>query len=226
VITSDASPLHVGGLERFNPKVALAIGLSVAVVLAAVLLLNVADQLNSSRGELVVVCLRLIVPLLILRFWFVGGVLAMLLDGADVIITDALNIGGFGDHYAELDKVLDSYYLALELLVALGWRNPWTRIPAVLLFLYRAAGVLLFETTGERIFLFIFPNMFENWWLYSVVVLKWFPSLVPRNWRTVWLPMLILLVPKMLQEYVLHFAEIKPWRWFKDDVLGAVGIDF
>jgi hypothetical protein len=136
------------------------------------------------------------------------------------------NIGGFGDHYAELDKVLDSYYLALELLVAFGWRNSWGRIPAVLLFFYRVVGVVLFETTGARIFLFLFPNMFENWWLYVVVVMKWFESLVPHNWRTVWVPMLILLIPKMAQEYILHFAEVKPYRWLKVNLLEPIGLNY
>jgi hypothetical protein len=27
--------------------------------------------------------------------------------------------------------------------------------------------------------------------------------------------MAILLVPKMAQEYLLHFAEAQPWDWFK-----------
>jgi len=223
---SGRDAFFVGHLERFNPKVALVITVAVAAVFAIDLILNATGAINSTNGELIVVGLRLFVPLLILRFWFTGGVVAMLLDGADVIITDALNMGGFGDHYAELDKLLDSYYLALELLVAFGWRNPWTRIPAVLLFGYRVVGVILFETTGARIFLFLFPNMFENWWLYCVVVMKWFETLVPHNWRTVWVPMLILLVPKMIQEYVLHFAEVKPYRWIKGNILEPLGLDY
>jgi hypothetical protein len=213
-------------LERFNPRVTIAVSATAVLILALYLAVNAAGSFDSTSGEMVVVSLRLIVPLLILRFWFTGGVIAMLLDGADVIITDALNIGGFGDHYAELDKALDSYYLALELIVAFGWRNSWARIPAVLLFFYRVVGVVLFETTGARIFLFIFPNMFENWWLYVVVVMKWFESMVPHNWRTVWVPMLILLVPKMVQEYVLHFAEVKPYRWIKENLLEPIGVNY
>jgi hypothetical protein len=122
--------------------------------------------------------------------------------------------------------VLDSYYLALELLVALGWRNAWARLPAVVLFGYRLAGVALFETTQARIFLFIFPNMFENWWLYVAIVMKWFPRAVPCNWKTVVIPMLALLVPKMGQEYLLHFAEAKPWNWTQRHILEPIGIDF
>ncbi|HMO54993.1 MAG TPA: hypothetical protein PJ994_10855 [Tepidiformaceae bacterium] len=213
-------------LTRFNPRIAGAVAATAIVILALYFALNAGGRFDSSRGEMVVVSLRIIVPLLILRFWFTGGIVAMLLDAGDVVITDALNIGGFGDHYAELDKVLDSYYLALELIVAFGWRNSWARIPAVLLFFYRVVGVALFEVTGARIFLFLFPNMFENWWLYVVIVMKWFEALVPHNWRTVWVPMVILLVPKMIQEYILHFAEVKPYRWIKDNILGPIGVDY
>ena len=72
-------------------------------------------------------------------------------------------------------------WLTLELLVALGWRNAWTRIPAVLFFSYRVIGVVCFEVSDLRIFLFIFPNMFENWWLYCAVVMKWFPRAASHN---------------------------------------------
>ena len=217
---------YVARLDGFNPRIAAVLAVAAAGVLAFVLLLDATGAATISTGETIVIGLRLFVPLLILRFWVTGGIIAMLLDGADVIITDALDLGGFGSHYAELDKVLDSYYLALELLVALGWQNAWARLPAVVLFGYRLAGVALFETTQARIFLFIFPNMFENWWLYVVIVMKWFPSAVPRGWRSVFIPMLALLVPKMGQEYLLHFADAKPWNWTQRHILEPLGIDF
>ena len=156
---------HVPPLDGFNFRFAAVLAAAAAAVFATLLLLDATGTMNMSTGETVVIGLRLLVPLLILRFWVAGGIVAMLLDGADVIITDALDMGGFGDHYAELDKVLDSYYLTLELLVALGWRNAWVRLPAVALFAYRLVGVALFEATEARNFLFIFPKMFENWWL-------------------------------------------------------------
>ena len=217
---------YVPALDGFNPRLALGLSLAAALVFGTLIVLDAADVMDLSTGETIVIGLRLFVPLLILRFWVAGGIIAMLLDGADVIITDALDLGGFGSHYAELDKVLDSYYLALELLVALGWRNAWARLPAVSLFIYRLLGVALFETSQARIFLFIFPNLFENWWLYVVIVMKWFPSAVPRGWRSVFIPLLALLVPKMGQEYLLHFAEAKPWNWTQRHILEPIGIDF
>lgn len=217
---------YIAALDGLNPRLCAGLALAAAAVFGTLLLLDATGTMSMSTGETVVIGLRLVVPLLILRFWVAGGITAMLLDGADVIITDALDMGGFGDHYAELDKALDSYYLTLELLVAFGWRNAWARLPAVALFAYRLVGVVLFEVTDARIFLFIFPNMFENWWLYVAVVMKWFPRAVPRDARTVIIPMLVLLVPKMAQEYLLHFMEAKPWGWIQDHILEPIGIDF
>lgn len=217
---------YLKALDGFNLRLTVTLVALAAVVFGSLLALDATGTITLSGGETIVIGLRIFVPLLIMRFWFFGGIVAMVLDGCDVIITDALDIGGFGSHYAELDKVLDSYYLALELLVALGWRNAWARIPAVALFGYRLVGVAAFETTDLRIFLFVFPNLFENWWVYVVAVMKWFPRAVPKDWKSVLLPLFILLVPKMAQEYLLHFAEAKPWEWTQAHILEPIGIDF
>lgn len=174
-----------------------------------------------TTGALIIIALRLLMPLTILRWPLFGGIASMLLDALDVVLIELIGLGGFGDHYHALDKVLDSYYLTLELIVALRWDNLWMKVPALILFPYRMIGVVLFELTDRRIVLFLFPNMFENWWLYCVVVMRFFPSLIPRSWKTTLVPMLILLIPKMAQEYMLHFAELQPWDWIKRNVLGT-----
>ena len=83
---------------------------------------------------------------------------------------------------------------------------------------------LLPEPADTRLFLFLFPNLFENWWLYCVVVLKWFPSLVPHSWKGTVIPLVLLLIPKMGQEYLLHVTEAKPWNWTKENILDPVGL--
>jgi hypothetical protein len=171
-----------------------------------------------SGGEAIIIFLRVFVPLAILRWPVAGGVAAMLLDGADVILIEQFGQGGFGDHYAETDKLLDSWYLGLELWVAFTWKSAWARWTAVALFAYRVVGVIVFESTHARIALFIFPNLFENWWLYCAIVMRWRPSLTPRDWPTTLIPLVALLVPKMAQEYLLHYAEAKPWNWTKEQL--------
>ena len=172
-----------------------------------------------STGELIVIVVRILVPLLILRYSLVGGLAAMFVDATDVVMIELIGLGGFGDHYSQLDKALDTYYLSLELFVALRWIG-WTKWPAVFLFVYRVAGVVLFETTGTRWLLLVFPNLFENWWLYCVVVARFWPTLYPRSVKTVAIPMILLLIPKLAQEYMLHFAEVQPWDWTKRHLVG------
>ena len=174
-----------------------------------------------TTGALIIIALRLLIPLTILRWPLFGGVASMLIDALDVVLIEVIGLGGFGDHYHKLDKVLDTYYLSLAFWVTLHWDSPWMRVPAMILFPYRIIGVVLFEITQARIVLFIFPNMFENWWIYCLVVMKWFPSIAPRSWKTTLIPLALLLIPKMLQEYVLHFAELQPWDWIKRNVLGT-----
>ncbi len=195
------------------------------VIIAGIILLRAVGATEMSIGMIIVVSLRIIVPFLIFRYWLFGAVVAMILDTADVILIDVIGLGGFGGNYAEVDKFMDSWYYIIELLVALRWTNRWMLYPAIALFIFRVIGAIIFEITGDHIVLFYFPNMFENWWLYCVVVMKWFPQLVPTNTKMVVIPMLILLVPKMAQEYLLHFSEAHPWNWTKENVLPKVGIN-
>jgi len=187
-------------------------------------LARAAGLLGISTGELIVIAIRLFVPLLILRYWLVGGIVAMLADAFDVIIIELVGMGGFGNHYEQTDKLLDSYYYCLELTVALKWMSPWVRLPALMLFGYRLVGAVLFEVLDVRALLIVFPNLFEHWWIYCVVVMKWFPSLVPRGWRSTLIPLVLLLIPKMAQEYLLHVIEAEPWDWMKRTILGPIGI--
>jgi len=170
--------------------------------------------------QLTIVILRLVVPLLILRYPLVGGVTAMVLDALDVVLIDLIG-GGFTGIYSRVDKSLDLYYLSLEFLVALRWVSPYARWPAIGLFVYRAIGVIAFEITQQRVILFAFPNQFESWWLYCVVTARFWPHLYPHSWRSVLVPMALLLAPKMGQEYLLHYREAAPWTRMKRNVLGV-----
>ena len=168
---------------------------------------------------MMVIALRLVIPLSIPRWPLAGGIASMVIDAIDVVLVDMLNLGGFGDYYHQLDKVLDAYYLTIQMYVAFGWESAYARITAGALYAWRMLGVAVFELTEERAVLLIFPNVFENWWLYCVVVIQFFPRLVPHSWKTTLIPLAILLVPKMIQEYVLHYAEAQPWHWAKSNML-------
>jgi hypothetical protein len=70
--------------------------------------------------------------------------------------------------------------------------------------------------------LLVFPNLFENLYLYVLIVRRWFPRFMPRTAAQTALVSLVLLVPKEIQEYVLHWEELHPWQWLRDTIIKPV----
>jgi hypothetical protein len=155
-------------------------------------------------GGIIAIAVRLLVPLVILRRPLLGGVLAIVADASDIVI---FNVWGFPSwDYQHLDKLLDLYYLALEFGVALRWQR-LSRTVASALFGWRTLGVIVFETTAWRAGLLIFANLFELYFLFVLAAARMAPGYVLSRRRTLlWL--LVLLVPKLLQEYLLHIARV------------------
>ena len=164
--------------------------------------------------SLVVVTIRLLVPLSIFRWPFWGAVASITADALDIVIITLLQRhAGFPDvwSYHEFDKYLDTYYLLIEVIVAQRWPD-LPRWIASVLFVDRLVGVVLFEITGIRIFLFAFPALIDFFFLFYTAARQYAPDyeLTPRR-LFLWLG--ILLVPKLFQEYTIHYA-----RWLDDVV--------
>lgn len=154
---------------------------------------------------LIVIAIRLVVPLSILRWPLAGALLAVAADALDIIAIQLLDFGGVGD-YHRLDKFLDGYYLTLEVAVAQSWPSLYRRT-ATVLYAYRMLGVVLFEVTNARVLLLVFPNLFENVFIFYLVVVRFFPSYpLTRRRLALWLG--VLLIPKLTQEYILHYAKL------------------
>ena len=168
-----------------------------------------------TTGQIVIIALRIVVPLLILRKPLAGGIIAMLLDALAVVLVELFGEGGMGDHYHSIDKILDLWYLGLEAWVAWRWTARIPRLIAIALFGWRVIGVILFELTDERWLLFAFPNLFEHWFLFVLIVWTWFPRVGLDTWRSALAWLVILYIPKLGQEYLLHVAEAQPWDWIK-----------
>ena len=175
----------------------------------------------------IVIALRLILPITILRWPLAGGVLAMLIDALDVVLVDALakalgEAPEFGPFYAQIDKWLDTYYLGLELVVSRRWVEPILRRTAAGLFAWRLIGVILFEITAQRPLLVVFPNLFENLFLYVLLARRFAPNLLPRTWRQMLIVLVVLFVPKAIQEWVLHWEQLHPWQWLRETIIRPV----
>ena len=161
---------------------------------------------------ILVIVLRLLVPLTIIRLPFFGIIASVIVDAFDVVIADFVFTGSFSNYHS-FDKLMDTYHLAIAFFVSLRW-DKIAKITSGILFFYRMVGVMLFEITGVRIYLFIFQNLFENFFIFEVARQKYFGGF-KLNKRNIIIILLILLIPKMIQEYMLHYLELKPWSWIK-----------
>ncbi len=175
----------------------------------------------------IVIALRILVPLTILRWPLAGGIVAMLLDALDVVLVDAIaralgEPAEFGPFYAQIDKWLDTWYLTLEVIVARRWPETLLRRTAFLLFAWRLVGVVLFEVSGIRPLLVVFPNLFENFFLYILVVRRFAARLVPRTIPQLILVLVVLYIPKAIQEWVLHWEEMHPWQWLRETFIEPI----
>ena len=88
--------------------------------------------------------------------------------------------------------------------------------------MWRLIGVILFEISGDRQLLFVFPNLFENLFLYVLIVRRFAPRLEPRTGPQLALVLVVLFIPKAIQEYILHWEELHPWQWLRETVIRPI----
>ncbi len=157
-----------------------------------------------SLEELLIAIARVLGSLAVLRWAFVGGWVAILVDFSDLFMRNLLHLGGVSNYQA-FDKWLDQVYMLTFLVVALRWQGP-ARSVAVALWLYRLAGFVAFEATGARAVLIGFPNVFELWFLFVASLPHWRPDFVFSR-RNVVLALVPLTALKVFQEYALHVGK-------------------
>jgi hypothetical protein len=172
--------------------------------------------------EVVVIALfRIVGSLPVLRWPLAGALLAILVDTGDLLVRDTLDLGGLPD-YQSLDKWLDQVYLGLFLVVALRWQGI-ERTVAMALYAFRLVGFMAFEATGERLVLFLFPNVFEVWFLAVATLHRFRPGFAWSPGRLA-VALLVLTLIKEIQEWALHVGRIFDgyssldalgalWRW-------------
>jgi hypothetical protein len=170
---------------------------------------------------LAIAAFRIVGSLPVLRWPLAGALLAIGVDTADLLVRDLLDLGGVADYQA-LDKWLDQVYMACFLAVALRWQGI-ERTLAIGLYLFRLVGFVAFELTADRTFLFLFPNVFELWFLAVAGVHHFRPGF---RWSRLRLGavVVLLIVVKEVQEWSLHVGRVFDgfssldalgglWRW-------------
>lgn len=151
--------------------------------------------------EFIIALVRIAGSVPVLRWAFVGAVLAILFDLSDLFLKNLIDLGGV-TNYQTFDKWLDLVYMSAFLLVAMKW-NGIIRQLAVSLFIFRMIGFVIFEFTGNREILQYFPNVFEFWFL-AVAGIKCFKADFHFSNKAIGAILLIVFPLKLFQEYVLH----------------------
>jgi hypothetical protein len=156
---------------------------------------------------ILVVGARFLLPLLIPFYPLPAIVLCLLLDGVDQTIFQVFTDLPL-DGYQSYDKALDIYYLIVAYLSTFrNWSHLFAfRVSRFLLY-YRLVGVVLFELTGLRALLILFPNTFEYFYIWYEAARLWWN---PRRFSRVAVMTAaagIWIVIKLPQEYWIHIAQ-------------------
>jgi hypothetical protein len=149
--------------------------------------------------------------LFVLRWPFWGALVAVVCDLFDLLLFNLFMVyGGWRgfDGYQTFDKWADQVYLAAFLIVALRDFAPLPKRIAVALYLFRLVGFVAFETgVAPREALFLFPNLFEFWFIAVAFTMRFRPTFT-------WMPsragavLAVLLAGKLVQEWALHVGRV------------------
>ncbi|MBX4206125.1 hypothetical protein KW795_02910 [Candidatus Microgenomates bacterium] len=143
-------------------------------------------------------------PLLIIPFPLLGTLLSTQLDLVDYYLLPV----NFST-YQIVDKLLDTYYLSIAFYVSLFWKDKVAKKASIISFIYRLFGVILFFILNKDFLLFIFPNFFENFFLfYSAFKAITKRQILFDSRKTFVLIILVCLIPKLFQEYIMHVSKI------------------
>jgi hypothetical protein len=156
-------------------------------------------MMDIDGAAIITIIVRLIAPLLILRFPLVGTLLNALLDALDYRF-----IGGY-DWYDRVDKSLDTYYLSFSAYTVLRWQDAPAKVLAIGSYLFRLVGVVIFLIVGTPEILFVFPNFFEHFFVFYLVYVRLAreDTLLTSYAKSI-LIVTTLMVIKLFQEFVVH----------------------
>ena len=168
-----------------------------------------------------VVVARLVVPLFIPAYPLPAILVAMVLDGVDQTIF-AATLGSDLAGYQTYDKALDIYYLAIAYVSTIA---NWVNGPAFgvgrFLWYYRLLGVALFESTGARWLLFVFPNTFE-YFFDAIEAFRISRNPIRLTMRAVVdIAAFIWIFIKLPQEWWIHIAQLDFTDFMKETVFGV-----
>jgi hypothetical protein len=168
-----------------------------------------------------VVLARLVVPLFIPAYPLPAILAAMVLDGVDQTIFAATLDSDLAG-YQTYDKALDIYYLAIAYVSTIAnWVGGPAFVVGRFLWYYRLVGVALFESTGARWLLFVFPNTFE-YYFDAVEAFRIARNPIRLTLRAVIaIAAFLWIFIKLPQEWWIHIAQLDFTDFMKETVFGV-----
>jgi hypothetical protein len=148
--------------------------------------------------------LRLLVPLTILRWPVFGVLISMYLDMQDFNYLNTDTPDRMST-YQTWDKIMDTYYLAIAFYTSLSWKEVLAKKLSIFFFSWRTLGVIVLLFVHSRGLLLLFPNIFENFFLFYVLFKKFAKN--SKLFTSVTVIILVLssiVIPKVVAEYYLH----------------------
>ncbi len=178
------------------------------------------NEITDALVFLFVVGLRVFVPLGVFRYPLPAIIAALIIDAADETILDVFTNLDLG-FYQSYDKALDIYYLSLAYIATLrNWPNLFAFNVSRFLWYFRLVGTTLFELTGLRALLMIFPNVFEYFFIYIELARTRWSAFRLTRYHVVAAAAVIWVFIKLPQEYWIHVAQLDFTDFLKETVLG------
>lgn len=185
--------------------------------------------LNDLFILLIIVFIRALAPFLIFRWPILGALICLIIaDNADVVLLEKFPSTIISESfYHNFDKFFDTYYLLFLWIASRKWKHQFAKNIASILFLWRFIGFFTYEilTLGMHfelhsvrpIFLFA-PNIMENFYFFMAIMYRWFRKSVTR--KNIIIGLILVAIPKIVQEYVMHYRYMdQTWHFFRDNLL-------
>ncbi len=169
-----------------------------------------------------VILARFLVPLLIPLWPLPAMIAALVIDAVDQTVFQAIAPDADLAWYQGYDKALDIYYLGIAYLSTLrNWTNHAAFQVSRFLYYYRLVGATLFEATGLRWLLLVFPNTFEYFFdTIEAIRTRWDPRRVSAA-LVVGIAAFIWIVIKLPQEWWIHIARLDTTDIIQERIFGV-----
>jgi hypothetical protein len=156
---------------------------------------------------IVITVIRVLVPLFVWWFPLLGSILGILADNFDVVILDSMGVKDY-TLYNPVDKALDTFLYFIQFLTLTRWQNKLAQKVGRYLFGYRLIGVVAYEITQWRWLLVLFPNVFVTYFIVYLICTSWFKFDPMKDRKTATIFLILITVPKVIQEYLFHVVQI------------------